>query len=164
MFEKTGLISVEMVEKTLPPLERRSAKPYAIFECFQEIPCNPCFTSCKLGAVIPFKDINDLPTIDYEKCNGCAACVSACPGLACFVIDENYSSTEATIKLPYEFLPLPSEDQKVIILDREGNEIGTARVVKVQNNKKLNHTNLITIAVPKGQILIVRGFRLEGSR
>jgi len=162
VFKKTGLINVEMVEKTLPSLERRSGRPYAIFECFQEIPCNPCFTSCKQGAVIPFEDINDLPKIDYEKCNGCAVCVSACPGLACFVIDENYSVTEATIKLPYEFLPFPVEGKNVIALDREGNEVGTARVIKVQNNKKFNHTNIITIAVPKDQVLIVRGLRLEG--
>lgn len=164
MFEKTGLVNVEMAETILPSEERRRRKPYAIFECFQEIPCNPCFTGCKPGAVIPFEDINDIPKIDYERCTGCAQCVSVCPGLACFVIDETYSDTEASIKLPYEFLPLPAEGQQVTALDREGNEVGTARVVKVQCSKKLDHTNIITIAVPKDQVQIIRGLRLEGSR
>lgn len=162
MFQNTGLVTVKMVEKILPSEKRRKEKPYAIFECFQEIPCNPCYTSCKIGAVEPFEDINNIPRINHEKCNGCAQCVSACPGLACFVIDENYSETESTIKLPYELLPLPEEGQEVIGIDREGNEVSKARVVKVQNNKKLDFTNVITLAVPKEHVLSIRGFRLGG--
>ncbi len=160
MLENTGIVPQEMVEKILPSEERRAKGPYAIFECFQEIPCNPCFTGCKVGAVQPFEDINHIPVINHEKCTGCGLCVSACPGLACFVIDETYSDKETTIKIPYEFLPLPEVGQEVDALDRKGEVIGKAKVVAVQSNKKLDHTNAITIAVPKDQALVVRNIRL----
>lgn len=163
MFETLGLITQEMVEKILPTLERRKRGPYVIVECFEEIPCNPCYTACKLGGVEPFEDINNTPTINYDNCTGCALCVSACPGLACFVIDETYSETEAYLRLPYEFLPLPQVDQLVEGLDRQGNIMGKVRVIKVQNHKALDHTNVITVAVPKEQVLLVRNIRLGGA-
>lgn len=156
MFDRTGIASLEMIKKILPSAERRRKGPYAMFECFQEIPCNPCYTSCKVGAVAEFKDLNDLPQVDEEKCTGCGICVSNCPGLAIFVIDETYSNEEATIKMPYELFPLPKPGQVVDALDREGNLVGKAQVIKVQNSKALNKTNAVTIAVPKDQALLVR--------
>lgn len=163
MLAKTGIVPLEAVETALPSRERRNKGAYAIFECFQEIPCNPCFTSCKPGAVEPFADINHVPKINHEKCTGCAQCVSVCPGLACFVIDETYAEQEAAVKLPYEFLPLPEVGQEVEALDRQGNVVGKARVIKVQNNKNLDSTNVITLAVPKEQLLFVRNIRLGGA-
>lgn len=156
MFDQTGVASLEMIKKILPSAERRKKGPYAVFECFQEIPCNPCYTSCKVGAVAEFQDINNLPQVNQEKCTGCGICVSNCPGLAIFVIDETYSNEEVTIKMPYELLPLPKQGQVVDALDREGNVVGKARVVKVQNSQALNKTNAVTIAVPKDQAMMVR--------
>lgn len=163
MFDKTGVASLEMIKNILPSEERRKKGPYAVFECFQEIPCNPCYTSCKVGAVKEFQDINNIPQVDSNKCTGCGVCVSNCPGLAIFVIDETYSEEEATIKLPYELLPLPKVDQIVDALDREGKSIGKARIIKVQNAKALNKTNAITIAVPKDQAMLVRHIGLGGN-
>ncbi len=163
MLEKTGVANLEMVKKNLPSDERRKKGPYVVIECFQRIPCNPCYTACKVGAVKEFEDINDLPEVDYEKCTGCGLCVSSCPGLACFVIDETYSEDEATIKLPYELLPLPEVGEVLDALDREGNVVGKAKVVKVLSNKKLDCTNVITIAVPKEQCMVVRNIKLGGS-
>lgn len=163
MFDKTGVASREMIKEILPSDERRGKGPFAVFECFQEIPCNPCYTSCKVGAVVEFEDINNIPQVDFDKCTGCGVCVSNCPGLAIFVIDETYSDEEATIKIPYELLPLPEVDQVVDALDREGKLIGKARVLKVQNSKALNKTNAITIAVPKDQAMLVRHIGLGGN-
>ena len=39
------------VQGILPSEERRQKGPYALFECFQNIPCNPCYTACKFNAV-----------------------------------------------------------------------------------------------------------------
>lgn len=163
MFDETGVASPEMIKGILPGDERRKKGPFAVFECFQEIPCNPCYTSCKVGAVEAFEDINNLPRVDFDKCTGCGICVSNCPGLAIFVIDETYGDEEATIKIPYELVPLPREGQIVDALDRDGQIIGQARVVKVQNAKGLNKTNAITVAVPKEQAMLVRHIGWEGK-
>jgi len=161
MFNKTGVASKSMLEEKLPHKERREKGPYAIFECFQKIPCNPCSTVCKFKAVKDFKNINDMPEVDYDNCTGCAMCVSVCPGLACFVIDETYSDTEVIIKLPYEFLPLPEVPSIINALDREGKVIGKANVLKVNDSKKLDHTNVVTITVPKEIFMDVRNIGLE---
>ena len=105
----------------LPSPERRQKGPYALFECFQSIPCNPCYTSCKFDAVKPLTDINETPETYYDKCVGCGACIAVCPGLAAFVIDETWSETESLVKIPYEYSPLPAAGQVV-------EEIGRAHV------------------------------------
>ena len=150
-----------MVEKVLPSPERRRKGPYAVFECFQQIPCNPCSTACAFGAVAAFEDINHTPSVNHENCTGCGRCVSRCPGLAIFIIDETYSETEAAIRIPYELAPLPREGQIVNALNRAGEVVGTARVLKVQNSKALNKTNVITIAVPMEQAQVVRNIIWE---
>ena len=40
------------------------------------IACGKCEKSCPEGAI---KVIDNLATIDYEKCTGCGTCVSVCP-------------------------------------------------------------------------------------
>lgn len=161
MFEKEGYATLEMIERILPSKERRQKGSYALFECFQQIPCNPCASACKLGAVDVSPDMNAIPKINYGKCTGCGLCVGICPGLACFVIDEVYSETEATIKMPYEYLPLPGEGQVVDTLDRTGALVGKARVIRVSNGKD-NHvgTNIITIALPQDHAMSVRSIKI----
>lgn len=159
MLEKTGIPTEEMLKKALPSDERRRRGPYAMFECFQRIPCNPCYTACKVGAVKPFNDINDLPEVDLEKCTGCGQCISACPGLAIFVIDETYSPTEALVKIPYEYLPVPEVGSQVEALNRAGEVVGKAKVVRVQNPK--NKTMIVWLAIPKELSLEVRGIRVN---
>ena len=68
----------QKVRERLPSPERRKQGPYAVFECFQSIPCNPCYTACKFGAVKPLTDINDLPEVYYDKCTGCGLCGRIC--------------------------------------------------------------------------------------
>jgi Fe-S-cluster-containing hydrogenase components 2 len=65
--------------------EKFNERGLAVIECPEKIPCDPCVTSCKFGAVTKEK-ITSLPKVDYSKCTGCTTCVSACPGLAIFVI------------------------------------------------------------------------------
>ncbi|NPV71068.1 MAG: 4Fe-4S binding protein [Firmicutes bacterium] len=149
MLEETGVPTRVDLSKTLPPEERRKKGPYAVFECFQEIPCDPCYAACKQGAVQPFEDINDLPIVDQEKCNGCGICVASCPGLAVFVVDETFSTDEALVKLPYEFVPLPSQGETVTCHDREGREICQGRVLRVVKGKDNTATPVVWVAFPK---------------
>lgn len=161
MFTQDGIVTKEMFESSLPSPQRRRKGPYAVMECYQKIPCNPCRTSCKFGALQAADDLNALPVRDAEKCTGCGACVSACPGLACFIIDETYSEWEAAIRIPYEMLPLPKEGEKVDGLNRAGVPVAEVRVLKVQAGKVLDKTNVVTIAVPKKYLYDIRNIAVR---
>jgi Fe-S-cluster-containing hydrogenase component 2 len=160
MLERTGIPTDDDLEKIIPDKKRLAKGPVVIIECFQRIPCDPCAISCKLGAIKPFKDINDLPMVDFDKCTGCGICISSCPGLAIFVIDMNYSDEKSLIKLPHEMLPLPEKGEDVYALDRAGSVLGKVKVIKVLKIK--NKTNIISLEVPKSMAMKVRSIKVEG--
>ena len=162
MLERTGLPTDDDLKKVMPNKERLTKGPVVIIECFQKIPCDPCAISCKLGAIKPFRDINDLPQVDFNKCTGCGICISSCPGLAIFVIDENYSDEKSLIKIPYEMLPLPEKGEEVYALDRDGSILSKVKVVRVQKIK--NKTNIISLEVPKSTVMRVRSIKVEGRK
>jgi Fe-S-cluster-containing hydrogenase component 2 len=159
MLNSTGVPTKEDIEGVLPSIERLMQGPMAIFECYQNIPCNPCYTACKVGAIEPFADINDMPKILEEKCTGCGLCIAKCPGLAISILDYAYSDTEALIKIPYEFLPLPEEGERVVALDRAGEEVCEATIVKVLDVKSFDKTPIISLAFPKEHYKTVRHFK-----
>ncbi len=161
MMEKTGVLDQQALLQVTPPAERRARGPVVMVECLQKIPCNPCAKACVRGAIKQLPDINELPAVDWEACNGCGVCISRCPGLAIFVVDETFSATETLIRLPYEFAPLPREGDFVTGLDREGKPACRARVVKVLNGKAQDKTPVISIAVPREMGLYVRNIRLD---
>jgi Fe-S-cluster-containing hydrogenase component 2 len=162
MLISTGVPTKEDLAAVTPSEERLKRGPVALVECFQKIPCNPCVDACKSGAIIPFKDINDLPIVDFEKCNGCGACIIQCPGLAIFVVDKTYSETHAVVRLPYEFLPIPQKGQKACGLDRAGEEQGWFEVVRVIPGSAKNKTTVLWLAVPKELAMEVRGIKTGG--
>ena len=85
--------------------------PYAVFECFQSIPCNPATPPANLGAVKPLTDINDLPEVYYDKCTGCGLCDDHLrPGLAVLSSDEDLFGGQDGGPHSYEFLPCPRWD------------------------------------------------------
>jgi len=159
MLERTGIPTDDDLEKVIPDKKRLAKGPVVIIECFQKIPCDPCAISCKLGAIKPFKDINDLPIVDFDKCTGCGICISSCPGLAIFVIDVNYSDEKSLIKLPHEMLPLPEKGEDVYALDRAGSILGKAKVVRGLKIK--NKTHIISLEVPKNTAMKVRSIKVE---
>lgn len=163
-LHRTGVPGEPDLAAVTPDEARLARGPVAVLECFQRIPCDPCASSCHRGAIRPFADINDLPSIDRDKCNGCGLCVARCPGLAIFVIDETFGPDEALVKMAYEFAPLPDEGQMVSALDRQGRAIGPARVVRVQKPRTKEETPVVWVAVPKGQVGIARNIKVEEAR
>ncbi len=161
MLKCSGIPTEKDLESVTPSKERRAKGPVAVMECFEKIPCNPCYTSCPRGAIKEFEDINDRPELMEDICNGCGICVSHCPGLAIFIVDESYSDTEALVKIPYEMVPLPEEGSYVTGLDREGKPVCRSKVIKVQNPKFQDRTPIVSISVPKDLSMVVRFFNQE---
>jgi Fe-S-cluster-containing hydrogenase component 2 len=152
-YEEEGVL--ELKDLSLPSEERLKKGPTAIIECIENIPCNPCVDACPFNA-ISMEKITDIPEIDYEKCTGCGTCISMCPGLAIFVVD--ISREKAVITIPYEFLPIPEIGDKVKALDRKGDIVSEAKVIRVKENE--NKTNTVTIEIDKELGMIVRNIKV----
>jgi len=159
LLRREGLASADDLRGRLPGEEDRKRGPYAVIECFEKIPCNPCVVSCRFNAILPFEDINDLPYVDFSACTGCAVCARVCPGLAIFIVDESMEGEMGTIMLPYEYLPLPEKDRQVLARGRDGNVLFPARVVRVMKGGK-GKTALVTLEVPKEYLQEVRSFSI----
>ena len=157
----SGVLTGTCKGAVLPPKELWEKKKggLVIIECPQRIPCNPCHTSCPTGAVVAFKDINDQPEIDYEKCTGCGMCVAKCPGLACFVIDLTLSADKALLKLPYEMTPMPEKKDKVQCLNRVG-EVVTEGIVENITEPFKDSTKVLHVSIDKSFVDQVRSVRV----
>lgn len=146
MLEKDGVATKEQVYSRFPTQEILT-KPKAIIECFENIPCNPCSTSCLFGAITIGEDINNLPRVDFDKCTGCGVCVYSCPGLAIMV--SELVGNNARFKIPYEFLPYPKVEEVWYAVNRRGEVIGDAVIEKVTLTKRQDRTLLVQVLVDK---------------
>jgi Fe-S-cluster-containing hydrogenase component 2 len=164
MLINTGIPTKEDLGKITPSDERFAKGPVALVECFQEIPCDPCVDACKFGAITMEGDINDLPIVDSDKCNGCGICIARCPGLAIFVVDKTYSDTEAIVRIPYEFVPVPEKGQLACGLNRAGEELGWFKVDRVIGGGAKNKTTTIWLVVPQELCMEVRNIRVGGFK
>lgn len=131
--------------------------PKAVIECEQDIPCNPCMTCCTKNAItLNGESINSLPVLHEEKCNGCGICVASCPGMAIFVVDRD----NGTVTFPYEFMPVPKEGDEIDATDRKGQYVCKGIVKNVMYTSKFDHTNVVTISIPKEFVDQVRGMKI----
>ena len=163
-LEQTGALTTKELAKLpgMPSQERMERGPVVVIECAQEIPCNPCESLCKQGAIGVGEPITNLPMLNEDKCTGCGLCIAGCPGQAIFVVDATYSAQEATVQMPYEFLPLPEKGAAVDGLDREGRVMCEGRVLKVLSPKGYDRTPVVKVAVPKDCAMEVRNIRVRG--
>ena len=164
-LSKLGYISVEELKNSpgIPSKIRRQKGPVVVIECIQDIPCNPCESSCKVGAITVGEDITNLPCLDEDKCIGCQSCIPVCPGQAIFMVDESLSDGKAAVTMPYEFLPLPQKGETVIAMDRSGKDLGDAQVTAVRKTEKMDLTAVVTIVVPIEWSMKARAFKLMKS-
>ena len=161
MFEKTGIASREMVMGVFPSLERINRGPIAVVECYQKIPCNPCETACPVGAIRVGEDINNIPARNEDRCTGCGACVAKCPGLSIMIVDGSKSQDTVEFRIPYEFLPLPKAGDMVVGLDRAGQPLCKAKVIRVMNPPAFDRTPVITVEVDRAYLYDFRNIRPE---
>ncbi|HNZ50771.1 MAG TPA: 4Fe-4S binding protein [Bacilli bacterium] len=144
MLNKDGVPSLDQIKTCFPNLESLQ-KPKAIIECYEEIPCNPCSTSCPFKAIYIGPNINKRPQVDFNKCTGCGVCVYSCPGLAISV--AQLVGKEVRFKISYEFLPLPQVGEIWTAINRSGQMIGKAKIEKVTLTKVQDKTALIQVLV-----------------
>lgn len=132
---------------------------HPVMECTQNIPCNPCQDACPKGCISIGENITYLPiVVDNSECVGCGMCVASCSGQAIFLVDEDAGDGTATVTIPYEFMPLPKEGSKGYGLSRSGEKLCEATVVSVKDMASFDHTNLVTMKVPKEFAMMVRFF------
>lgn len=161
----TGYLSDEELKGSpgIPSEKRRRLGPVAVIECLQDIPCNPCESSCKVGAIVVGDDITNIPKLSEDKCIACQTCVYICPGQAIFMVDESLQGDLASVMLPYEYRPLPAKGDTVTALDRAGRELGDAAVLAVRQTKKMDQTATITIEVPRQWSMQARAIRIKAK-
>lgn len=117
----------------------------AIIECYEDIPCNPCATSCPVSAITIAPDIHAQPVVDPSVCTGCSICVTSCPGLA--IMLATVKKDKARFKIPYEMNESFEKGTEVHAIDRSGEIIGVAKVLNVSNYPHQLKTRLITVEV-----------------
>jgi Fe-S-cluster-containing hydrogenase component 2 len=158
---QTGYLEYEELAEiqTLPGRERYAQGPVAVIECVQEIPCNPCEAACRTGAIRIGEPITGLPVLAADKCTGCGICIAKCPGLAIFVVNKAYSATSASVAFPFEYFPMPEEGAAVKAVNRKGEVICDAVVLKVMAPKSFDHTPVITVEIPAEMADEVRGIQ-----
>ena len=160
---KTGFLTEEelKVSPGVPSEARRRKGPVATIECLEDIPCNPCESSCNVDAIFVGEDITNIPHLDGEKCVACQTCVYICPGQAIFMVDESLANGMATVMMAYEYRPLPEKEDVVSALDRAGQILGDAKVVAVRKTQRMDRTATVTIEVPREWSMRARAIRLK---
>jgi len=162
----TGVPTMEELKATpgLVSEARFESGPVAVIECVQEIPCNPCEKACPFGAIVVGQPITNLPVINEDKCTGCGACVSKCPGLAIFLVHKNYTENTALVEFPYEYFPEPVEGTTVPCGGRDGQYLTDGVVVKARKSKATDGTTLVAVEVPKEFYMSVRTICRKGGK
>jgi len=121
---------------------------FPVIHCVQEIPCNPCTTTCPTNSIkITDGSIIGLPHYDGH-CIGCGKCVLICPGLAISLVDYRQDRDHPTVTLPYEDLGIKIEiGDSLELVDMVGNDIGIYPVKEVIKNSQYK-TQLVRFQIP----------------
>lgn len=136
--------------EAFPSADCRKKGIHPVIECTQNIPCNPCQDACRFGCIQVGDNITALPKINEDAdCTGCGMCVAGCSGQAIFLVNEAYDEQHAGITFPYEFLPIPKKGARGTALSRSGKRLCPAVVADVKTMKAFDHTNLVTMLVPR---------------
>jgi len=143
-----GFPSIDELRKAgfLPSREELEKGACVCIECLEEIPCNPCETSCPSGAITVGDPITNIPVLDKSKCTSCGQCIAACPGLAIFI--KKISGQTASVRFPWEYVPMPIEGAEYDMVGRDGRFVCMGKVTKVTLIAKFNKTAVVSAEFP----------------
>ena len=130
----------------LPAKEELERRACVCIECLEEIPCNPCETSCPSGAITVGMPITNIPVLDESKCVNCGQCIAACPGLGITI--KKISGPTASIRFPWEYVPMPEEGGEARMVGRDGSFVCNGKIKKVMTSEKFNRTAVVTAEFP----------------
>ncbi len=135
---------------------------FPVIHCMQEIPCNPCMTSCPKN-LIGTRGHPILGVPEYsDGCIGCEKCVSICPGLAITLVDFRKNPQRPVVTVPFE---LDSSGMRAGIeldlVDWEGGLLGKGILVQTREVPGGRRTVLLRIETSPGIASRVAGVRVQ---
>lgn len=114
----------------------KTSKIYPVIHCYEEIPCNPCVTSCPKKAIkLSGSTIMSTPYFDGD-CIGCFKCLVTCPGLAITIVDKREDEENLIVWIPVELNSNKiSKGSLVYATDEDGNICGEFNIFDIRNFK-----------------------------
>jgi glycine/D-amino acid oxidase-like deaminating enzyme/Fe-S-cluster-containing hydrogenase component 2 len=119
-----------------------------IIHCLQEIPCNPCTTSCPTNSIKIFDDtIMGQPIFD-GSCIGCSKCLLICPGLAISLVDYRKDEKNPIVSIPYELSNFEIKAGDIHeVVDISGSVLGRYPIESVVSNQQ-HRTQILKLQLP----------------
>lgn len=134
-------------------------KGVASIECIENIECNLCEKACPEGAIsLVSGRKGDENILKQDLCTACGLCLVACPSRTPVLIEERESSQALLVfaaPAHHEWV----EKQWVTLLNRKGDSLGTARLVRVLDEPSTPKTKLLEVEVPSHLIWEARSVR-----
>lgn len=138
-----------------------------VIHCAQEIPCDPCASTCPQGGiVIDPDDIRHLPRFVRDglgkACVGCEKCVTICPGQAITLIDDRKDPDHPLVIVPFELDRADlREGGRVVVVDVDGGLLGEAEVVRVRGGAAADRTLSVKLRADRAIARRIAGIRLH---
>lgn len=143
-----------------PPDGKREGV-FPVLHCMQEIPCNPCMTSCPKDLIgTSGHPIMGIP--EYrDGCIGCDRCVAVCPALAVTLVDYRQSSEKPVVTVPFELGEwLLRKGAEVTATDWEGRVLGKAVIKSWKRAAGFDKTLLVKLETPAETAARTVGFTI----
>lgn len=142
------------------PQQAHKFRPIASIECFEEIPCNICQTVCPTSAIQIGKiPRSKAPVLNEGACIACGICLSACPSSSISLIKEEENKSTSALTLPWRGSKSWTLGEFAVIVNRRGENLGSARVTGILPTEPPSEVQLIQIEVPTHLTWETRGLK-----